>query len=197
MKTLSIALTSLLLLTGCAQTPNSNDQIDNGGSAEEYPTPAIADNRVPKTCQLPELQTLVSELAGESVETDPNPVNRQNSNQQNYQDYLDGKYLVCIYKSATTEKAAYIFWREADLTEWETAMSQLNAELAENELPFQPFSLGLGEPAAYYLIEPEEAGGFLTAHTFVDNISLIVFTNVAKTLEDGTRLMTAAVNQMP
>jgi hypothetical protein len=199
LKYLSVLGISLLLLTGCAEPrgTTSPEPEPTASDSENYPTPAIADNRVPKTCQLPALQNLASELAGASVNTVPNPVNRQNSNAENYQAYLDGLYLVCIYELEDKSKYAYIFYREADPVEWAASMEEANLDLEEGELPFERISLGLGELDAFYLLEQTEEGNFFNAHSMVDNISIVVFTNLANDQAAGKRFLEAAINSMP
>lgn len=199
MKKLALILIGALTLTGCAQAsePSATDPAASESPAEVFPTPAIADNNVPKTCELPGLQALVGEITGGEVSTDPNPVNRQNSNAENYQAYLDGLYLVCIYTVSGTNSAAYIFWREGDETSWRDSLASANEDLEAGELPFEETSLGLGEATAFYVFESEENGGFFNAHTFINETSIVVFTNVAKDLETGKRFLAEAINSMP
>lgn len=195
-----IALIGIVLLTAsCAQSPTEQAASPTPSQTQsEIPTPAIADNRVPKTCELPSLQSLASELSGGAdIFTDPNPVNRQNSNADNYQAYLDGLYLVCIYKAEAAGKIAYIFYKQINPADWETAMQAANEDLEAGEAPFEPISLGLGESGAYYVIESAENGGFFNAQVLVDDISLVVFTNMAADLPTGTRIIEAAISSMP
>lgn len=199
MKKLALLLASFLVLTGCAQStePEATSPSESESPAEVFPTPAIADNQVPKTCELEGLQNLVGELTGGEVLTDPNPVNRQNSNAENYQAYLDGLYLVCVYTVEESAQAVYVFWREGDETEWRDSMAASNEDLEEGELPFEETTLGLGEAAAFYVFEPEESGGFFNAHTFINGTSIVVFTNAVKDLDNGKRLLAEAIASMP
>lgn len=193
-----LAIAAIVLLTAsCATAPEESAQPTPTASESVAPTPIVADNRVPKTCELPLLTELATELAGQPVITEPNPVNRQNSNEQNYQAYLDGLYMVCIYQAKEAGKAAYIFFRQTDPAQWQAAMAAANDDLETGEAPFEPVSLGLGETGAYYVIESEENGGFFNAQVLVEDISIVVFTNLAPDLTTGTRFIEAAIASMP
>jgi hypothetical protein len=199
MKKYLAVLASVVLLAGCAApaTTDLDQQLPEEPEQTSYPTPQVLDNRVPKTCQLDGLINLANELAMEEVVVDPNPVNRQNSNEQNYQDYLDGRYLVCAYRAESTGKALYSIWRESPESDWLDFTADLNEDLEPGEGVFEQVSLGLGELAAYYLLEASDSGGFFTGHTFIDGISVVVFTELASTATQGHALMKATLEAMP
>lgn len=199
MKKALAAIFLTLLLTGCAQTVDNTESPDVPDPIEAtgYPTPAIADNSIPKSCVLPEIIDLTSEMSGEAVQVDPNPVNTQNSNEENLQEYLAGRYLVCVFKAESSGKATFLIWDEGNADDWSAAMQEINLNLEAGEGLFEEVSLGLGELAAFALLEEDADLKIYTGHAFIKDISVFVYTDALSNKTEGEEILKAAIRAMP
>ncbi len=199
MKTFLSAIFLVFALTGCAQGSGTADPTPSPDVTEEqsYPAPAVADNAIPKSCDLPELTALLSEILGSEVSSAENPVNSENSTEEDIQSYLDGRYLACIYSEAESTEATYVIWDESVAEEWLAVMEDANEGLEPGEGLFETTSLGLGELQAFVLMEGAEGDSLFTGHSFKDNVSVFVYSDSLKDLAQGKNLLSAALKSMP
>jgi hypothetical protein len=197
MKTISTVILSLLVLTGCAQESNET-KTPNPETSESAvgPTPKIADNIVPKSCKLPEVESVAQELIGSDSETIETPNTPDSLSPETYELYLEGLYLTCAYQGSGEEEVIYVTFRETDVLEWEEFFAQDSMNLEEGDIPFEQIALGVGEVAAYNKFEPEEQGGFWVAEALVDNVSVSIFSNVVKDEEQAKKLFVASLGSL-
>ena len=197
MKITSSILLSLLVLTGCAQAANeTNAPTPETSESSLAPTPAIADNIVPKSCKLPLVETVAQELIGSDSKTIETPNTPNSLSPETYELYLQGLYLTCAYQGSTEDEVIYITFRETDVIEWEEFFAQDSMNLEEGDVPFESIELGVGEVASYNKYEPEDQGGFWVAEALVDNVSVAIFSNVVKTEEQARKLFVAALGSL-
>jgi hypothetical protein len=193
MKILLTAFVLAVSLTGCAaSTPGPVET-----ETPAYPMPAVANNAIPKSCDLPELTTLLSDIAGTKVSATENPVNSENSTEEDIQNYLAGRYLACIYSETESTEATYVIWDESVAEEWSAVMQDANEGLEPGEGLFETTSLGLGELQAYVLMEGAEGGSLFTGHSFKNNVSVLVYSDSLTDLAQGKDLLSAALKSMP
>lgn len=196
MKKIAAISIAVLLLAGCASASESGES-EVPTDLAPIPTEVAETNKVPMNCDLPELEKLFSSLAGKSLKPDANPITKENSSAEDYQDFVDGKYMVCSYVAEEPEdEVAYSIWRLSDEVEWQLAMDDINTNLEPGELVFEQGNLSYGNLPAYYLLEPAGDGGFFTGHSYLDGVSLLIFTNLAEDEDLGKRIMETALVAM-
>ena len=197
MKKISSLLLSMLVLTGCAQAPdNSKTPTPETSESSSAPTPAVANNIVPKSCKLPLIETVAQELIGSDSKTIETPNTPNSLSAETYELYLQGLYLTCAYQGASEDEVIYATFRETDVVEWEDFFAQDSENLEEDDIPFEKIELGIGEVAAYSKFEPEDQGGFWVAEALVENVSVAIFSNVVKDSDQGKLLLTSAINSL-
>lgn len=199
---MKFVITTVLLvfaLTGCAQSSQNVSSTPNneGSDSSSYPVPAVVDNAVPKSCDLPELTTLLSEVAGAEVIVGENPVNSENSTEEDIQSYLAGRYLVCVYSESDPAKTTYVIWDESVGEEWLATMADANQDLEPGEGLFETVALGLGELEAFVLLEGDANSAVFTGHSFKDDVSVLVYSSALSDGDQGKALLSAAINSMP
>lgn len=196
MKKTTVLVASLLVLTGCASSEDPGES-SVPTDLPSIPTLVAEVNTVPMNCDLPELEKLFSTLAGKNVTPEKDSVTKENSSTEDYQDFVDGKYMVCSYKAKKPkDEVAYAIWRQSDATEWQLVMDDINVNLEPGELTFEQSSLSYGNLPAYYLLEPAADGGFFTGHSYLDGVSLMIFTNLAKDTDTGKLILETALVEM-
>lgn len=196
MKQIAIITATVFILTGCAAANDSGDSA-TPSDLPTIPTEVAEVNTVPMNCDLPELEKLFSTLAGKNLKPEKEPITKENSSAEDYQDFIDGKYMVCSYKAKKPkDEVAYAIWRETDATEWQLVMDDINLNLEPGELTFEQGELSYGSLPAYYLLEPLADGGFFTGHSYLDGVSLMIFTNLAKDTDTGKLILETALVEM-
>lgn len=199
MKIVCSVLFLVFALTGCAQAGGDGNSAPSTESSESpaYPVPTVANNAIPKSCDLPELTTFLSEVAGSEVSVAENPVNSENSTPEDIQSYLDGRYLVCVYSEPDPADTTYVIWDESVGEEWLASMADANEDLEPGETLFETTSLGLGELQAFVLLEGSAADVLFTGHSFKDDVSVFVYSSALADKNLGEAALSAAINSMP
>jgi hypothetical protein len=199
MKTLLTAILVVVTLTGCAPSRNSAESVPSPDVTEapSYPTPSVVDNAIPKSCDLPELSGLLSEITGGEVSAAENPVNSENSTEEDIQSYLAGRYLVCIYSEPESTDNTYVIWDESVKEDWLAVMDDANQNLEPGEGLYEKATVGQGEIQAFVLLEGVAEDSVFTGHTFRDDVSVLVYSSSLTDLTQGKNLLSAALKSMP
>jgi hypothetical protein len=188
----------VLALTGCSQSGSMESAPNlDADQPSAFPKPAIADNRIPKSCDLPEIEDLLSGITGGDISITENPVNEENSTEEAIQSYLEGRYLVCIYTGPDSSESSYVIWDEGVAEEWLSAMADANEDLQPGEALFEPVSLGLGEAGAFVMIEGDEQNKAFTGHTFISDVSVFVYSAALDDVAQGQDFLNAAIRSIP